>query len=717
MDREDRRGRRRLPGPRGEAPEDRRTRRADGFRREREIGERDGFRRDRERGERDGFRRRRRPDARVRRRRMKRRRPDRERRGNLLFFGLQVLMLTALVACGVIFYNRFGVRIIELYREAKETVENSDESVFRSSLTTLIYDRDGGTISTLRGDKDAYYLTSEEIPDYVKEAFVSIEDKRFYQHGGYDLLAIGRAVLSLMQKSAITQGGSTITQQLARNIFLTHTVRWERKIEEIFIAMRLEDKYSKDEILEYYINNIYYANGYYGIQAASRGYFGRDVSELTLSETAFLCAIPNSPTRYDPRVSPENTLERRDRILEEMLEDEVIGQVEYEEALSQEIVLTEPEEEPSGGYMESYAVNCAVKELMKKQGFEFQYAFASDEERAQYDEEYGAVYEECLNMLRAGGYRVYTSLDPEKQELLQASVDETLEGFVNRGTNGVLDMQGAAVCIDNATGQVAAIVGGRTEEDVDASLNRAYQSPRQPGSTIKPLVVYTPALEQGYTADSTVTDQKLEDGPSNSNGRYYGQVKLSYAVEQSLNTVAWQVLEDIGVETGIEKLYALHFAKIVDEDHQLSTALGGLTQGATAVEMASGYAALANGGRFREPTCVVKITDSFGNMIADNSVMEETQVYEEEAAAQMTEMLEGVMKRGTGKSLALDGVACAGKTGTTNDNKDGWFVGYTEDYTTAVWVGCDNVRRLSGLAGSSYPGEIWQRFMQEIHGG
>lgn len=635
----------------------------------------------------------------------------------MLFAVIQVLMLTALIVCGVIFYNRFGARMIELYQEARETVDNSDESVFRSSLTTLIYDGEGETISTLKGDKDAYYLTSEEIPEYVKQAFVSIEDKRFYEHGGYDLMAIARAVLSLIQKSAITQGGSTITQQLARNIFLTHTVRWERKIEEIFIAMRLEDKYTKDEILEYYINNIYYANGYYGIQAASKGYFGRDVSELTLSEIAFLCAIPNSPNRYDPRESPENTLERRDRILESMLEDGVIGQAEYDEAVSQDIILTEAEEYTSGGYMESYAVNCAVKELMKKQGFEFVYEFASDSQREAYDEEYGAVYEECLNLLRTGGYRVYTSLEPQKQELLQQSIDEALEGFVNRGTNGVLDMQGAAVCIDNETGYVAAIVGGRTQDDVDTSLNRAYQSPRQPGSTIKPLVVYTPALENGYTPDTMVTDQRLEDGPANANGRYYGQVKLSYAVEQSLNTVAWQVLEDIGVDTGLEKLYALHFAKIVDEDHQLSSALGGLTQGATAAEMAGGYAALANDGKFREPTCIVKMTDSFGEVVADNTVLEETAVYEEEAANEMTEILEGVMERGTGQELALEGISCAGKTGTTNDNKDGWFVGYTDDYTTAVWVGCDQVRRLNGLAGSSYPGEIWKNYMQEIHEG
>lgn len=653
----------------------------------------------------------------------KRRRKGRRRKrtgpgiGTIVFFSFQAVIVVALIACAFVFYNRFGIRILELYHEAEKKVEASDESVFCQSQTTEVYDDEGTVINTLKGDKDVYYLKSEDIPDDVKQAFVSIEDKRFYEHRGYDLKAIFRAVVSLVRKQSITQGGSTITQQLSRNIFLSHTVRWERKVEEIFIAMQLEKKYDKDQILEYYINNIYYANGYYGIEAASRGYFGKSVSELSLSQIAFLCAIPNSPSRYDPRVSPGETIKRRDRILEEMLEDGAISETDYASAKAETITLTETRTVEASNYMQSYATNCAVRALMEKQGFTFRYEFQSDAEREAYDEEYGQVYEECQNLLVTGGYRVYTSLNEEKQALLQQAVDETLEDFVNRGTDGMYAMQGAAVCIDNETGKVVSIVGGRSQEDVTTSLNRAYQSSRQPGSTMKPLAVYTPALEGNYTADTVINDHKFEGGPENAGGVYYGNVTLRQAVEKSLNTVAWQVFEDIGVETGLMRLYELEFAKIMDADHQLSTALGGLTKGATPVEMASGYAALACEGVFRSPTCIVKITDASGNSVVDNTQPDTRQVYTSDAAHAMTNILEGVMKSGTGKALSLSGMPCAGKTGTTNDNKDGWFVGYTSYYTTAVWVGCDQVRSLNGLSGSSYPGTIWKQYMEAIHSG
>lgn len=653
---------------------------------------------------------------RKKRRKGKRRKPK-PSIGSILFASFQALIVVVFVVFLIVFYRKFGVRIIELYKEAKEKVEASDESVFWSSQTTLVYDDAEEIIHTLKGDKDVYYLKYEQIPEYAKQAFVSVEDKRFYKHRGFDLKAIFRAVTALVQKQAITQGGSTITQQLSRNIFLSHTVRWERKVEEIFIAIHLEKKYTKQQILEYYINNIYYANGYYGIEAASRGYFGKGVSELSLSQTAFLCAIPNSPGRFDPRIHMDNTLTRRNKILDEMLEDGVIDAALYDAAKEEKITLEEPETIEASNYMQSFAMNCAVKELMEKQGFEFQYQFANDADRETYDEEYGQVYEECRSLLVTGGYRVYTSLNAEKQTVLQQAVDETLEAFMNRSVDGVYAMQGAAACIDNETGKVVAIVGGRSQEDVSSSLNRAYQSSRQPGSTIKPLVVYAPALEGKYTANTIINDHKFADGPENSGGSYYGNVSLRRAVEKSLNTVAWQVFEDIGVEAGLQKLYDMEFAKILDEDRQLSTSLGGLTRGATAVEMASGYAALANEGVFRAPTCIVKITDAFGEVVVDNSEPETKQVYTGDAARKMTNILKGVMKSGTGRKLELSNMPCAGKTGTTNDNKDGWFAGYTPYYTTVVWVGCDQVRGLQGLSGASYPGTIWHQYMETIHQG
>ncbi|MCD8096760.1 MAG: transglycosylase domain-containing protein [Lachnospiraceae bacterium] len=252
------------------------------------------------------------------------------------FFRLtQVTMLCIFIGvCFLIYQTGYVQTIMELYQEAQEIAGTSSAEDFRADQQGEVYDTNGNTIALLRNDRNIIYLSADEIPDYVKEAFVSIEDKRFYKHSGFDLIGIFRAVGSLISSNSVSQGGSTITQQLARNVYLTHTVSWERKVEEIFIAISLEKIYTKDEILEFYINNIYFGNGYYGIEAASQGYFSRSVSELSLSETAFLCAIVNNPTYYDPLTNKENTLSRRDLILENMLDDGVISEAEYTEAVT-----------------------------------------------------------------------------------------------------------------------------------------------------------------------------------------------------------------------------------------------------------------------------------------------------------------------------------------------------------------------------------------------
>ena len=428
--------------------------------------------------------------------------------------------------------------VFSLYKEAKEVIADSSIDDFRNYQSGEVYGADGELIALLRNDRNITYLTSDEIPQQVKDAFVSIEDKRFYKHGGFDPFAIVRASLSLISKNSISQGGSTITQQLARNIYLTHTVRWERKVEEIFIAIALEDKYTKDEILEFYINNIYYANGYYGIQAASRGYFSKDADELTLSETAFLCAIPNSPSLYDPLTNGENTLKRRDLILENMYKDGKISQEEYEEALAEDIVLTNSSPSFTRTWAHTYIYECAARALMEATGED---------------------YDTCREKLYNGGYRVYTSIDMDMQELLQSTIDRQLEAYNTMNSNGTYALQSAAVCIDNETGLVAAIVGGRSQEDVSTDYNRAYLSFRQPGSAIKPLIVYTPALERGYTASSTVIDSKEEDGPENSGGSYAGAISLRTAVEQSKNTVAHKLLRELTPEVGLSYLLDMNF--------------------------------------------------------------------------------------------------------------------------------------------------------------
>ena len=636
-------------------------------------------------------------------------------RGFWLFVKLQIVLI--LLVIGGLAYYYFGgyaSQVSAMHEEAVRFVKESTKDTFRAEQTSQVYDVNGTRIMSLRGTKDVSYLTSDEIPEEVKEAMVSIEDKKFYSHGGIDFKAIIRAVWAMVRNGEVTQGGSTITQQLARTIFLNNDRTWQRKMEEIFIATELEKKYTKDEILEFYLNNIYFGNGYYGIQAASRGYFDTDVSFLSLSQMAYLCAIPNNPTMYNPYKNPDNTLGRRDRILKNMYEDGKISRREYKDARQETIVLSTAEPTKRYDAVETYACYCATRALMEQQGFEFRTDFSSEEDRKTYEDAYQEQYKTCEQSLYTGGYRIYTSIDLNMEEQLQNAVDEKLQDFTDVNEEGIYTLQSAAVCIDNETGFVKAVVGGRSQEYDGHMLNRAYQSYRQPGSAIKPLIVYTPALERGYTPDTVVEDAPIEDGPENASGRDLGSVTLRYAVENSINTVAWNLLEEMTPVTGISYLKEMNFAKLSPEDERPAASLGGFTNGVSPVEMAAAYATIENDGKYREPTCIVEIQDADGNAIYQK-IVDEKQVYKTNAARWMTNILEGVLTQGTAKGMALSETASAAKTGTTNSNKDGWFVGYTKYYTTSVWVGYDIPAELPGLTGASYPGEIWYDYMENLH--
>ncbi len=632
------------------------------------------------------------------------------------FAKLQIFLLIVVAAAvGWYYFGGYAQTVSKLQKEAKALVRASDEGTFRSVETSMVYDANGTLVSTLKGEKDVYYLEYDEIPAYAPAAMVSIEDKKFYSHNGIDVKAILRAAKAMIQNGKVTQGGSTITQQLARNIYLNQDIKWERKIEEMFIAVELEKIYSKNKIMEFYLNNIYFGNGYYGIQAASRGYFNTDVNNLDLSQIAFLCAIPNNPTLYDPVQHPENTIKRRDRILNQMKDDGKIQVDTCEDAKAEEIVLNRPQKTKSD-YVETYTYNCAIRELMRRQGFEFRYKFETEQERSAYEEEYDILYGECQKSLYTQGYRIYTTIDLNMQQMLQDAVDNGLAEFTEQNAEGIFTLQASAVCVDNHTGYVKAIVGGRNQNLPGYTLNRAYQSFRQPGSAIKPLIVYTPALERNYTPDSVVQDVKTEEGPSNAGGSYEGSIPLRYAVQTSKNTVAWNLLEELTPEVGLSYLEQMNFSRLDKQDLRPTSALGGFTNGVSAVEMASAYAAVENEGKFREPTCIVKITDAQDNLILETE-NQEKEIYKSNAARMMTDMLVSVVRDGTGRGLALSAMPCAGKTGTTNDNKDGWFVGYTDYYTTSVWVGYDMPKELPGLSGASYPGNIWKTFMEQIHTG
>lgn len=635
-----------------------------------------------------------------------------------IFIGFSIFIFSCIAAVfGILYATGIGPQVMTLYNEAQAVAKMSNTDTFKASQTTLIYSSDGSEMAKLKGEKGIYYIETEAIPTYVKNAFISIEDKKFYSHNGIDIKAIIRSAKSIIENQAITQGGSTITQQLSRTMFLSTTKSWQRKVKEIFIALELEKKYTKAQILEFYVNNIYFSNGYYGIQAASMGYFNTDIKNLSLSQTAFLCAIPNNPTLYDPLEHIDNTISRRNRILNQMLEDKKIGQSEYNEAINEEIVLNPaPKEAIKNNYAQTYIYHCATRALMQAQGFNFKYYFNSEAEKEKYNEEYASLYGECQSSLYTSGYRIYTSIDLEKQKQLQAAIDDNLYGFVSVNEEGIYNMQSAATCIDNISGNVVAIIGGRSQDLSGYTLNRAYQSYRQPGSAIKLLIVYTPAFENGYTPDSMLVDEPIEDGPTNYGGGYMGNVSLRTAVEKSINTVAWKLLEQITPKVGLEYLKNMNFANIEADDYRNASALGGFTTGVSTVEMASAYAAINDGGRYREPTCIRKITDASGNVIYKNEA-ETKQIYKETAANMMTDVLKGVMTQGTGRKLQIDGITTAGKSGTTNDNKDGWFVGFSYYYTTAVWTGCDMPKEVEDLTGSSYPGRIWQQFMKNAHEG
>lgn len=649
------------------------------------------------------------------RKKLKKKKNDRSKLNNgirktltIFLILILVFILTAVIIGGSI--------LINYQKEARQTVDKCTSEDFKSQQTSLMYDKNGTLITAMKSEKDVYYLSSQNIPYLVKRAFVATEDRNFYKHSGVDYSAVLRAAVEFVKNlGEITQGGSTITQQLSRNIFLSQEVTLDRKLNEMFIAMELEKKFSKEEILEFYINNIYFANGFYGIEAAARGYFSKGASQLSLSEVAFLCSIPNNPNEYDPYQYFDNTVERRDRILKQMLDQGCIDQDLYEEAINEEIQLN-PSINGKNNYVETYTRYCAAIALMKAGGFKIRTTFSSDSDKEGYLEDYQEAYEFYAKKLYIGGYRIYTSIDLNVQNELQNTLDGQLSPYSEVNEEGIYKLQGSAVCIDNATGLVTAIVGGRSQDYAGYTLNRAYQSFRQPGSSIKPILTYTPLFERGYTPDSMVRDEPMKDGPVNSPNVYEGDITLRYAVVKSKNTVAWQLFQELTPATAISYLLNMNFSKIDSLDYVPAMSLGGMTYGASTLEMASAYGTLENDGVYRMPTCIVKITDSSGQVVVSNST-EETQIYKQNAARMMTDVLKDVLAVGTGRNFQVGNAVCAAKTGTTNDNKDIWLVGYSAYYTTAVWTGYDMPREIKDAYITSSSGAIWKNFMTTLHNG
>lgn len=640
-----------------------------------------------------------------------------------LFQSILHILTCGLVLCGLIgllVYAKVRPELDHCREVAYDKLAQMQRQDFHMLSDTEIYDKNDQLIGLINAGHYEYVPISQ-ISMNLQNAYIAQEDRRFKSHTGVDWIATFRAGLALIKnRGEITQGGSTITQQVVKNTYLTQEQSFTRKIVEILLAPEIEKKYSKADIMEFYCNTNFYGNHCYGVEAASRYYFGKDASDLESYEAAVLVGISNSPTAYNPVRNPEASLKKRNDVLHSMLEVGYLTEDAYESAISQPLSIVQEEGEGSDeNYMSSYAIHCAALALMKLDNFQFQYIFKDKSDYDTYMENYQATYTEKADDIRAGGYRIYTTLDQDLQTALQSQLDNVLSPYTELQDNGKYALQGAGVIVDNMTNSVVAVVGGRGTEDV---YNRAYLSARQPGSTIKPLIDYAPAFDTGeYYPARLVDDHKWADGPSNSGGSYYGNVSVREALNRSLNTVAWQILTDIGVDYGLNYLGEMEFQKLTYIDNDVpSLSIGGFTNGVRVVDMAKGYSTLANGGVYNDQTCIRRIDHEHNGELTKNLKPHSQVVYQQDSAYMLTDILKGTLTEayGTGYGLALEnGMPAAGKTGTTNSSKDTWFCGYTRYYTTAIWVGYDTPRAMPGIYGKTYAGKIWKQVMDQIHEG
>lgn len=608
----------------------------------------------------------------------------------------------------------------DLCIKAYDSLASIDEGTFRRLENTKILDANGDVIGEIDTGSYEYHEISE-IPLDLQNAYIAAEDQNFKYHHGVDYKAILRAGLALIKnKGEITQGGSTITQQVIKNNLLTQEQTFKRKFLEIMIAPSVEKKFTKQEIMEFYCNSNYYGNGCYGVGNAAYFYFGKNLKELTLAECAMIAGISNSPNNYNPVASMELAKEKMSSILSKMLEQGMITQEEFDAAKKQEILVTETSKKviDSNNYMTSFAIHCATLELMEQNGFDFQYLFSDKKAYKIYKESYKESYTSTASLIRSGGYTIHTSFQMDVQKELQKSIDKSLEKNKQVQENGKYLLQGAGICINNETGYIIAMVGGRGEND---QYNRGFLSERQPGSTIKPILDYGPAFDAGlaypssiYT-DKEITVEKAKFTPKNANGRYMGDMTVREAIARSTNTIALQVFLQVGQENAMKYLDSMKFTSLSYADNTaVPICLGGFTNGVTVKDMGKAYATFANYGKYSDKTCIVKIVHEKDGILYDGDKEKEKQVYSQDTAFMVTDILQGVIKEeyGTAHGISIGEQPIAGKTGTTNQKRDSWFCGYTPYYTSVIWVGNDDN---TPLLYSSYALEIWDTFMNEIH--
>jgi len=559
---------------------------------------------------------------------------------------------------------------------------------------------------TLSGVEKRKWVSQDEIPDYMKNALVAIEDKRFYTHNGVDWIRTGKAAVNMFTGSR-TFGGSTVTQQLIKNLTHQDDITVQRKILEIFQALEFEKKYSKDDILEWYLNVVYFGGGCYGVQTAAQTYFGKDVSELSLAEAAAIVGITNLPTYYDPFYSVENNKDRQEDVLWCMKEQGYITKAEYKEALAEELNFVRGENEPSSPIIYSYytenVIRDVINDLIEEKGYSEQVA---------------------EHLLYNGGYQIYCCMDKE----IQDTVERYYSNLANlpQATDGkTTQLQSGIVIMDQYTGEIVATVGGTGEKVRNFGYDRATQATRPSGSSIKPLSVYGPAIEYGLISPSTYVldadDEKVSlvhapAGwyPRNSPNTYDGVITILYALQESKNTVSAQIMDKLRPSASYDFLTSrLNFTTLVASDCDFAPlALGQQTWGVTVREMAQGFAALANDGIFTESRTYLMVKNADGDIVLDNQPKTQ-EAFSSSTARVMTYMLNNAATYGTGYASRLSNMPVAGKTGTTTSNCDRWFVGYTPYYTCAVWTGYDTPAYMSFSGNPAVT--IWHDIMESVH--
>lgn len=578
-------------------------------------------------------------------------------------------------------------------------VKTSNISNLKASLstTTTIYDNRNQKAGSLYSQKGSF-VELNEISPYIQDAVISTEDRTFYKNPGFSIKGMARAALSALIHRGIVGGGSTLTQQLAKNALLTQQQTLSRKVEELFFAIEINHAYSKKDILTMYLNNAYFGNGVWGVQDASRRYFGKDASDVSLGEAATIAGMLRNPSFYNPIDHMQNALARRNVVLGLMEDNGKISNSQKAQAQKASLALHDTFSQEDG-YRYPYFFDAVVDEAIRR---------------------YGLKEEDVMNK----GLKIYTTLDTNYQSAMQSSFDQS-SNFPDLAADGT-QTQGASVAIDPKTGAVRAIVGGRGQH-VFRGYNRATQMKRQPGSTMKPLAVYTPALQNGYHYDSMLSNKLQKFGkndyePHNVDNQYSNKIPMYQALAESKNVPAVWLLDKIGVNKGVQSVenFGIHVDK---SDKNLALALGGLSTGVSPLQMARAYSAFANSGNLPNDThFITKITDASGKVIAQNSNPGSHRIISNDTAKEMTSMLLGVFTNGTAVSAQPSGYQVAGKSGSTEvpnsygfGTKDQWIVGYTPDVVVSTWVGFDRTNREHYMKGISETG-VTRLYKSEMEG-